>query len=147
MGETWSTQHFETREAHVFISPKISDPKEVLAILAHELVHVVDDCRSGHQKDFVTIARAVGLIAPWTSSVPGPDLTDKIKRILKVVPKYGQPAYKAVALEKKKQSTRMLLLECDACGCKIRTTKIWIETYPVFTCPCGTPMKTEDKNE
>ena len=43
-----------------------------------------------------------------------------------------------------KQTTRMLKVECPACGCIIRMTSKWLEEVGTPTCGCGTRMLTPE---
>ena len=50
----------------------------MLRTLAHELVHVSDDCASGHRGTFAARAKALGLVGQMTSSEAGPVLTAEL---------------------------------------------------------------------
>ena len=45
----------------IFISPNVVEPVDVMFVLAHELIHAVDDCYSLHGFRFKTIARELGI--------------------------------------------------------------------------------------
>jgi hypothetical protein len=45
----------------IYISPKYTEPLDVLNILAHELIHAVDDCFSMHGPTFKEIALDLGM--------------------------------------------------------------------------------------
>jgi hypothetical protein len=44
----------------IYISPIVHEPVDVLSILVHELIHAVDDCKSGHGQRFQEISLALG---------------------------------------------------------------------------------------
>lgn len=45
----------------IYITPLKTEPVDVLAVLAHELVHAIDDCQSGHGAGFQKISFALKL--------------------------------------------------------------------------------------
>jgi hypothetical protein len=59
---------------HVFVSPIIEDPAEILRCLVHELVHVALDNEDGHTGRFAEIATRLGFIGKMTTTPVGPDL-------------------------------------------------------------------------
>jgi hypothetical protein len=46
----------------IYISPINIDDVDLIFLLAHELIHAVDNCRSGHGDRFKSIARDLGMI-------------------------------------------------------------------------------------
>ncbi len=64
VGECWGTRSCADGVNQIFLVPSLADPVAVLDVLAHELVHAVDDCRHGHGKAFRRIALDVGLEGP-----------------------------------------------------------------------------------
>jgi hypothetical protein len=54
---------------HIFISPTLVKASEVLATLAHELVHATLDPEMSHGKDFRTLAEKIGLVGRMTATV------------------------------------------------------------------------------
>ena len=57
---------------HVFISPAVSEPIEVLEILLHELVHAALPAGIGHKGPFQKLAGKLGLVKPWTATTASP---------------------------------------------------------------------------
>jgi hypothetical protein len=45
----------------IYIAPHITEPMDIMYVLAHELIHAVDDAFSGHGATFKSIARDIGL--------------------------------------------------------------------------------------
>lgn len=145
VGQCWSRGASADGVNHIFISPvRGSDQSvEALSTLLHELVHAADDCQSGHTKNFIRIARALGFTPKWTSSC---NRTDELTgRLEALVERFGPLPHGALIGEKaadtpKKQGTRMLKLECPDDGYIVRTTQKWVEVgMPV--CPCGTELE------
>ena len=67
-----------------------------------------------HGKEFRKIALAVGLQGKMTATTESPELKIQIEKWIKEVGKY--PHSKVNFETRKKQSTRMLKLECEHCG-------------------------------
>jgi hypothetical protein len=116
----------------VFISPKLDDAARVLDVLAHELVHVSDDCKSGHKGHFARVARALDMVGPLTATTAGPVLKATCDEIVRRIGAY--PHAKLDFTSVKKQTTRMLKHECPDCGAVWRMAAKW---QPV-ACPCCT---------
>ena len=110
----------------IFISPTIADTYEVLGTLIHELVHAVDDCVNGHTGEFVRMAKAVGLTGKPTQcgAEKGTELWDKLEAY---IAKHGEYPHEELMVEGKKQTTRMLKIECPCCGFKVRASRKVIE--------------------
>lgn len=124
----------------VFISPRLDDPIEVLAVLIHELVHVVDDCRSGHRGQFSSIAKALGLVGPMTSTSASPQLEARLQRLAVRLGTYPHAALGIASGAKSKQTTRMVKVVCPDCGYLARTTRYWIDLKGAPWCPEGRQM-------
>lgn len=77
-GVCWRRHVSDDGLNHVFISPELKDTGVVLAVLLHELIHVVDDCEHGHGKVFAEIATRLGLKAPFTTATPDIELTGEL---------------------------------------------------------------------
>ena len=81
IGECWPRSRSKAKVNEVFISPRLDDQVQVVGVLAHELVHAVDDCQNGHKRAFGKIARAVDLIGPLTATTAGDELVAFIKAL------------------------------------------------------------------
>jgi hypothetical protein len=142
IGEYWPASASKDGHGEILISPFVDDSVDVLGILIHEVVHHTVGAETGHRKPFSQCAKAVGLVKPWTATKIGPELRETL---IEWVGKLGQyPHARLMRNPKaKKQSTRMLLLECGKCGCKVRTTRKWIDEYEDqdWPCPCGGLME------
>jgi len=142
IGQCWSKAAASDEVAQLFISPVLEDAVQILATLVHELVHAVDDCQSGHRGAFAKLAKAVGLEGPMTATHAGEELKAALEEIVSSLGDFPHAAMLAGGASSgpKKQSTRMLKVECPADGYIVRTTAKWLE-LGVPTCPCGEVME------
>jgi hypothetical protein len=128
----------------IFISPTINDSSTVLATLAHEICHAIDDNKSGHRGEFARLARAVGLAGKLTATTAGDKLQTSIDEYIDIM---GEIPHSAVDLSSKpRQKNRNLKVWCDSCGFKFNTsiTQInhVIETAGCISCPaCARDMQ------
>lgn len=76
IGECWSRSASKAKVNEIFINPTQADKTQVLAILAHELCHAIDDCKSGHKAPFARLARGIGLTGAMTATVAGAEFTE-----------------------------------------------------------------------
>lgn len=135
IGECWPRARSKDKVNEIFINPTLSDPVQMLDVLAHEAIHAVDDCVSGHKKPFRTIAKAIGLEGKMTSTHAGEELKAELERIIKALPTLTHGALDLSG--RKKQPTRLVKLECDCCGMILRTTAKWIEQTGLPSCACS----------
>src|SRR4051794_29169259 len=87
-GVTYSRAAGTDDTNHVFISPELGEAFQVLRTLCHELVHVSDDCQSGHRGTFAARAKALGMVGQMTSSEAGPVLTAELCTLAPVLGEY-----------------------------------------------------------
>ena len=74
------------------------------------------------------------------ATVAGPELEARLEKLTKELGPYPHAAMKITTADYKKQSTRLIRVDCPTCGYLVRTTRRWLRTgYPV--CPCGTRME------
>jgi hypothetical protein len=138
IGECWDKEASADKIAQIFISPLIDDvtgPAGVLAILAHELIHVIFGSVEGHGKKFGACARAIGLEGKLTSTTAGPELQKQFRVIAKSLGAYPHSKLNPARSGRKKQTTRLIKCECMACGFVARTTRKWIEDAGAPHCP------------
>jgi hypothetical protein len=145
IGQCWHKDASSDGVAQIFVSPVLDDASRVLDVLAHELVHSVDENASGHRGRFAKIAKAIGLEGKMTATVAGEGLKDCLDKIAADLGDYPHAALinpGAGADGPKKQGTRMLKVECaEGSGYKVRMTRQWIEDLGTPSCPChGEPM-------
>jgi hypothetical protein len=133
----------------IIINPILSDGETVLSVLTHELCHAIDDCQHGHGEQFAAIAEAAGLRGLWASTFPGPELKEKLKKLLDRLGPY--PSAESKVKLPKVQKTFLRKAECPDCKTIIRITQKWIDAASArggLRCPvCGTdkPMVVEEK--
>ena len=124
IGECWSTRSNGQNVAHVFISPVLDKPEDVIATLIHECVHVVDDCKSGHKAPFARIARELGLTGKMTATIAGPELAETIKGLVaEIESKIGAYPHKAISLSRTISPKVYHKAECKTCGYWVRTNR------------------------
>lgn len=138
LGECWKPEVAEDGVSQIFLNPMLSDPLEVLGVLVHELIHALHPS-AGHKGAFVATAKEVGLTGPWTSTAVGPELAGELARIANELGPYPHSKL-TPSIERKVQTTRMIKIECQACGYIVRTTQKWIEVG-LPTCACGEDME------
>lgn len=135
IGECWKAEASDGGAHHIFINPRLTDVVEVVATLAHEMIHAADNGEHKHRGPFVRCCRAIGLDGKPTATVASPEFAEWARGLDAKIGPYPHQELKPLLVEKK-QATRMLKLEADCCGYVVRTTKKWIEAgYP--SCPCG----------
>lgn len=148
LGQCWARQVSRDHHNEIFISPILDDGLKVLGVLCHELCHAVDDCKNGHKAAFKRIAIDIGLTSGKPKEVmPGPELDECLNELLADLGPYPHARLDPSANETKKQSTRMVKLECGSCGCVIRTTRKWLDSYQEWACPCGEPLTADQGAE
>lgn len=145
IGECWMPSASSDGVGHIFVSPILSDGLRVLDVLAHELTHAVNHAEghNGHGAEFSAIAKPLGLVGKMTATEAGPKLVERLKAMLAVLGDYPHPKLSPGGSPAKKQSTRMIKLECDDCGYVVRTTQKWIDVG-LPSCPCGVTMVRSD---
>jgi hypothetical protein len=148
IGQCWATAASADNVAQLFISPVLDDAVRVLDVLAHEMIHAIDDCQSGHKGNFAKIAKALGLTGKMTATVAGDELKERLEAIAFDLGLYPHAALAnpgAGADGPKKQTTRMMKAECpEGSGYKVRLTRQWIAEYGAPICPhCGEQMEAE----
>ena len=145
IGECWSTECSAEGVNQIFISPLLHDSREVLAVLTHELVHAAVGVECGHRGAFVNRAKQVGLEGKPTATYAGKELEGKLSIIVESIGLYPHEEFTPSDKEQKKQSTRMIKLECR-CGYVARTTRKWI-AVGVPTCCCGGEFEVDGLDE
>lgn len=123
----------------VFIGPHIQDPVEIVGVILHELIHASLPDGEGHGKNFGKAARALGLDGKLTATHPSDDLRAAIEtKFLRANP-YPAGTIDLGLSGLKKQTTRLLKVQCKECGYTVRTTARWL-AEGVPSCPQGDEM-------
>jgi hypothetical protein len=144
IGQCFVSETAEDKSSNIFISPALDDPLEVLATLTHEMVHAVDDCKSGHGKGFAVIARDVGLTGKMTATVATEEL--KYEYLVPLSEELGEFPHAKMTLTKKvTQATYMLKIvspvEPDFF---LRMTQKKLDDFGFPRDPWGNEMELED---
>lgn len=147
LGECWDKSAAEDKIPHVFISPRLDDvtgEQGVVSVLVHEVVHGAVGCKCGHKGAFKKCAVTVGLEGKMTSTYAGKELMEDIKDWAKKLGEFPHGRLNPGMKPTKKQTTRLVKCECEACGYIARTTNKWIEEWGPPICPCNkTSMRYE----
>ena len=118
LGQCWSKKASQDGDSyHIFVSPQLIDPIEVLRVLLHELVHAAVGTEEGHRGAFPKLAKRMGFEPPWTSTPASLGLIEALGEVLRGMgDTFPHPGLNPPI---KKQATRMKLWVCP-CGIKIR---------------------------
>ena len=117
----------------IFITPQLDDSFAILEALTHEMVHQADDCHSGHRNFFASVARRIGLDGKLTATHADSKLSSYLLTVVRLL---GDIPHAAINIDtaKKKQTTRMIKIECDSCGFHFRTTQAQIDNITSWNC-------------
>jgi hypothetical protein len=140
-GECWPAKKSGDGHFEIFISPTLADPIDVLGTLVHELVHAAVGLDEGHKAAFRAAATALGLTGKMTATEVGEELKGRLHDLSAKLGAY--PHAELDPSQKTTQSTRMLKIQCPACGWMARTSKKWME-LGLPTCACGEQMINPD---
>jgi hypothetical protein len=148
IGECWPSQRSKDSTFEMFITPKLDDTKEVLAVLVHELSHAAVGLEAKHGPVFRKCVTRLHLTGKMKSTVPAETFDASI--LAPVLTKLGGTQYPHAALTSgvssagPKQTTRMLKCVCSECGYTARTTAKWLEERGTPICPCNElPMEAQ----
>lgn len=135
IGQCWHPSASDDGVPHIFISPLLDDPLDVLSTLLHEVIHAMTP-GEGHKGGFVEIAKKVGFTSPWTSTPMGDDLHPRLDKIASRLGDYPHSKLNPAESPIKKQTTRMLKVECPESGYLVRMTRKWLDEVGAPKCPC-----------
>lgn len=149
VGECWDKSSAEDSIAQIFVSPRIKKYSDVLPVLAHEVVHAVVGNTAKHGKVFKKCALAIGLEGKMTATIPGERFLAEAKHwVEQSLGEYPHSQLNPKGRPTKKQTTRMVKCECEACGYSLRTSRKWLDAAGAPLCPCNEqPMKYEIPDE
>lgn len=146
IGQCWSANVSGDEHFEIFVSPTHKTALEAAGTLLHEMVHATVGIEAGHGKEFISLARKLGLEGKPTHCGPGADtnelITDKVIKVLGDYP--GAPMnIKAGGTTKKPASGKTYLVkcECDDCGYIAYTTAKWLNEVGTMHCPDHGEMK------
>jgi hypothetical protein len=142
IGECWDNRCSGDGHFEIFIRPDLAHapdamPAQIAAILAHELVHAAVGIAAGHGKAFKRIAVGLGLVGPMRATTPGDAFLAVIAPILIAAGPlpHARLDTGGETTRPKKQGTRLLKCECEACGYTVRIARKWLETVGAPLCP------------
>lgn len=127
LGRCYHASASEGGYREIFISADLTNTRVILGTLTHEIGHAVLKDGVGHRKPFGDFCRKVGFeFEKAEFAMDGGDWWHWCGRIadeLGTIPHRKLDARAKAQGEKKKQNTRLLLLECPCCSIKLRTTR------------------------
>lgn len=144
IGECWSGSASADGVVSMFVSPTIAEttgPVSILAVLVHELVHAVG--HMNHKAGFKKLALAVGLEGKMTATVAGEALNKRLVTLAKALGPWPGSRLDLSKAPTKKQTTRLLKVECIGCGFIVRASATALADAGLPTCGCGTQMVCE----
>jgi len=133
IGQCWARSSSSDGINQVFISPVLDDPIKVLDTLMHELVHVVDDCKSHHGPEFKKIATDIGLEGKMREAGAGPMLKEQLKTIAQQLGKYPHSKLNITHKLSNRSGPRPRA-KCKKCGYEVTPLKKWLYMGPPL-CP------------
>lgn len=142
IGWTWISGAAEDKVNNVFISPEIDNSVEVLSVLLHELIHVVDDCQHGHTGAFKQMWAALGFTGKATCSTPGEELRDHLEAMTVLMGDYPHAkmltnAESGKGTVPKKQTARQIKFTCaENPDNKVRISRGNVAKYGAPLCQC-----------
>lgn len=143
IGECWSHKYSGDGSHEIMVSPLLDNPIRVLGVLAHEVVHATVGLECGHKAPFKACATAIGLEGKMTATSESHEFQVWAAEVVRQLGRY--PHAKLDGNHAKKQTTRLLKMACESCGCTVRTTNKWIEEHGIdWPCPCGSTLTLED---
>lgn len=137
IGQCWDGTQSTDRAPHVFISPELAIADVVLATLTHELIHAALP-GAKHRGRFVEVARAVGLVRPWTATTAGPELGAELAKMAGKLGKYPHASLAPLAATQKPGS-RLRLWVCE-CGVRVRVAS---DVFMASCLRCGREFKRQ----
>lgn len=137
IGQIWSDKMSADKTREIFISPVLSEPARVCDVTIHELCHAALPDNTGHGPAFRRLALKMGLTGKMTATIATDELTGWLENIIPVF-LGSYPHSRLASLDfGKKQTTRLIKLQCPDCKMVIRTTRVWLEEIGAPTCACG----------
>lgn len=125
---------------HIFISPMLSEPAHILAVLLHELVHAVNhvDGNSGHGKEFAAIAKPLGLTGKMTATVAGEHLQTKLEELAIILGEFPHAALTPSASSAgSTRSGKLVKVVCaEGDDFVVSMAKTRLANYGAPICPC-----------
>jgi hypothetical protein len=145
IGECWHGEGQKDGTAHIFISPSLdaTGPMGALSTLWHECAHAALPAGAGHGAQFKQFMRATGLKGKATSTHAGEELTAYFQRLDEKFKGYPHNTINTNASARRKQTTRLLKVECQGCEYIARVTRKPLEQFGPPICPGCNEVMTE----
>jgi hypothetical protein len=146
IGECWNSEASGDGANQIFISPYIEDVVKLAGILTHEMIHAWDDCKNAHKAPFKRGQKAMGLEGKATECVDGAQWREWALPLIEGVGPMPHASLTRLPT-KKKQTTRMLKVQCPCCEFTFRAAKTSLEAACVdgkLVCPspaCATDIE------
>lgn len=124
----------------IHIDEKTKDPHDIIAILAHEMIHAFGNIKT-HGKAFGRYAGPAGFEKPYTKLNIGDDLRVKCELIAESLGEWpGKPVIPHQ--KEKKPKTFSGKLFCPECGYELKVSEKMFMKHGqgLPTCPCGCQM-------
>lgn len=137
IGQCWSSRSSADGTVELMVSPVLSSPMRVADVLAHELVHAAVGVECGHKGPFKKLARALGLEGKLTATIAGEAFKRSVQPLLDGIGPYPHATLDARGDSSgpKKQSTRMLKVQCPLCEYTVRLSRKWLDEAGAPLCP------------
>lgn len=116
LAQHWHPKASGDGKGSIFITPRLEAPVDILAALVHEMVHAAVGNEADHGPVFRKLAIAVGLAGKMRSTHAGAELTKRLNALHKKLGKFPHAKLDVGQGPIKKQTTRMIKMECMQCG-------------------------------
>lgn len=133
LGQCWSTRSAIDGVNQIFIAPHLETPFDFLDTLVHELVHAVDDCKSGHGENFKKIAKDVGLLGPMRSASAGALLKYQLNDIAQKLGSFPHGRL-SLPIRNMQKTAKRPGARCSKCGYEVVMLKRHLDMGPPI-CP------------
>jgi hypothetical protein len=134
IGECWIPKASADNVHAIFISPCLGDSMTAAETLVHELAHAALPPGIAHKTPFAALAHRLGLVGKPTETNAGPELMARLNVLLTKIGPYPHSQL-TPSDTRKKQSTRLIKVECSQCGYTCRITRKWLTAVGAPLCP------------
>jgi len=136
LGQNFARFTSEGNVNNIIINPSLhgrANTLDVLETLAHELIHAIDDNKSGHGKEFRRMALSIGFMSPMRTTPASEELKENLNKIIEKIGEF--PHDKMDVSNIKKQGTRNKKVACLSCDFSFRTSQKNIDNMVILDCP------------
>jgi hypothetical protein len=100
----------DLESAHLFVSPTLHQPDDILCLLLHLMTHTVSD--RYHRRRWGNLAAGVGLVKPWKSLNRLSSLQDALEAVRSTLGTYPHPTIVPCASRARRRPSYLY-----SCGC------------------------------